>query len=229
QGSGTTYDYLTLKYDSEGNLLWERRYNGPGNGVDEAHALFVDENRNIYIAGRSVGSGTNYDYATLKYNSDGNLLWERRYNGPGNGGDEANALFVDGNGNVYVTGSSQGSGTTYDYLTLKYDSEGNLLWERRYNGPGNGVNEAHALFVDGNRNIYITGRSVGSGTNYDYATIKYVQGVSISEEKENKLKKRLTKRDKIYDITGKLIEGKLRKGIYFQETGKEIKKILILK
>ncbi len=56
----------------------------------------------------------------LKYSSAGDTLWVRRYNGPGNGDDEASALAVDGSGNVYVTGYSAGSGTSGDYATIKY-------------------------------------------------------------------------------------------------------------
>ncbi|MEO0130410.1 MAG: SBBP repeat-containing protein, partial [candidate division WOR-3 bacterium] len=175
-GLGTDDDYATLKYDNDGNLLWERRYNGPGNDCDDARALFVDNNGNVYVTGGSYSSSSAYDYATLKYDSDGNLLWERRYDGPGNGIDDANSLFVDNNGNVYVTGNSYGSATSYDYATLKYDSDGNLLWEIRYNGPGNGGDHAYALFVDIDGNVYITGDSYVSGTGYDYATIKYIQG-----------------------------------------------------
>ncbi|MEO0097946.1 MAG: SBBP repeat-containing protein, partial [candidate division WOR-3 bacterium] len=228
-GSGTYYDYATLKYDGNGNLLWERRYNGPENSWDCATSLFVDNYGNVYVTG--VSSGTYEDYATLKYDANGNLLWERRYNGPGNGEDVPYVLFVDNQGNVYITGRSYGSGTDDDYATLKYDANGNLLWERRYNGPGNGYDEATALFVDNNGNVYVTGGSYGSDTYFDYATIKYIQRPSISEEKENKVEKKLAKKgDKIYDISGKLIkENKLKKGIYFKETEKEMKKILILK
>ena len=51
---------------------------------------------------------------------------------------------------------------------------------QRYNGPVNSGDEAGAIIVDNVGNVYITGRSAGSGTNYDYATIKYSQGIIIT-------------------------------------------------
>lgn len=48
--------------------------------------------------------------------------------------DLAQALAVDSEGNVYVTGYSYGKGTDYDYLTIKYDPQGKRLWEARYLG-----------------------------------------------------------------------------------------------
>ncbi|MEO0089067.1 MAG: SBBP repeat-containing protein [candidate division WOR-3 bacterium] len=109
-------------------------------------------------------------------------------------------------------------------------SQVDTAWVRRYNGPGNSDDWATFLFVDNQSNVYVTGHSFGSGTHYDYATIKYIQEIpSIGEEKENKSEKKLTKK-KIYDISGKLVkEKKLKKGIYFKETQKGIKKIIILK
>ena len=76
--------------------LWTNRYNGPGNGYDQAIAMAVDGSGNVFVTGNSVGSGGNYDYATIAYSGAGVPLWTNRYNGPGNGDDLANAVAVDG-------------------------------------------------------------------------------------------------------------------------------------
>jgi hypothetical protein len=173
-GSGTDYDYATLKYLPNGDTAWVRRYNGPGNLADYAEALGVDDSGNVYVTGASEGSGgTGYDYATLRYLPNGDTAWVRRYNGPGSSSDGALALVVDGSGNIYVTGYSTGGVTGYDYATLKYLPTGDTAWVRRYNGPGSSSDEAFALAADGSGNVYLTGRSGGSGTSMDYATIKY--------------------------------------------------------
>jgi len=178
-GSGTSSDYATIKYDSDGNQLWVARYNGPANDSDWGEALALDPSGNVYVTGYSTGSGTDYDYATIKYDQNGNQRWVARYNGPANGEDRAVAMALDASGNVYVTGRSYGSGTGEDYAIIKYDTNGNELWVARYNGPGNGQDRAEALTVDVSGNVYVTGCSYGSGTDYDYATIKYSQGAGV--------------------------------------------------
>jgi Beta-propeller repeat len=170
-GSGTDLDYATIKYDSAGAEQWVARFNGPGNGWDRAAAITRDSSGNVYVTGQSLGSGTNFDYATIKYDSAGQEQWVARYNGPGNGEDDAVAIAVDGSGNVYVTGQSLGLGTGFDYTTIKYDSAGQEQWVARYSLPASDL--PRAIAVDSSGNVYVTGRSTGLGTNSDYATVKY--------------------------------------------------------
>jgi uncharacterized delta-60 repeat protein len=165
--NGTSSDYATVKYDPNGNELWDALYNSPYGYFDSASGMAVDTLGNVYVTGRSY-NGTSSDYATVKYDPSGNELWVARYNGPGGGEDEPSSLGIDTSGNVYVTGRG-----AEDYLTVKYDSNGNELWTASYDGSSNEFDQATALAVDPSGNVYVTGYSSGSGTQTDYATVKY--------------------------------------------------------
>ena len=164
-------DYTTIKYNSAGQQQWVARYDGFGDD-DVATAIAVDGSGNVYVTGYSYGSGFNYDYVTIKYNSTGQQQWVARYDGPGNDDDKAIAIAVDASGSVYITGRSYDPASDYDYATIRYDSAGQQQWVARYNGPANSDDEARAMAIDGAGNIYVTGYSGGSASN-DYATIKY--------------------------------------------------------
>ncbi|MBK9403904.1 MAG: SBBP repeat-containing protein [Ignavibacteria bacterium] len=182
-GSGNVYvtgysignvqpDYATVKYNSSGVQQWVERYSEFEYSAEAATSLAVDGSGNVYVTGESNGSGSSFDYATIKYNSSGIQQWVVKYNGPGNSDDRAISLAVDGTGNVYVTGKSTGSGTSFDYATVKYNSSGVQQWVARYNRVGNSDDRTYSLAVDGSGNVYVTGVTGYSG-NRDYATIKY--------------------------------------------------------
>jgi len=154
----TSYDYATVKYNSAGIQEWVKT--NEGSPVD----LGIDAAGNVYV----TGSG-----GTVKYNSTGIQEWFKTYEG------HPQALAVDDAGNVYVTGSRL-TGTTADhhaYATVKYNSIGQEQWVSRYDydGPKTGSDYPVALVLDGTGNVYVTGYSYGSGTGYDYVTIKYTQ------------------------------------------------------
>ncbi len=229
-GGGTFDDYATIKYYSNGDTAWVRRYNGPGDSTDVASDITIDDSGNVYVTGYSYGMGSNHDYATIKYDPNGDTAWVRRYDGPGWDDDRAYAIAVDDSGYVYVTGSSYISGGAYmfatikyyptgdtvwvrwycspgefvdtpkdiavdycgnvyvtgwsevwtklsdtdaQYVTIKYSPSGDTAWMRTYDGPGGAGDYANALALDGSSNVYVTGGSVGSGTDWDYVTIKY--------------------------------------------------------
>jgi hypothetical protein len=168
-------DFCTIKYYPNGDTAWLRTYNGPGNDYDCVQAIAVDYSGFVYVTGGSRSTAINSDYATIKYLPDGDTAWVRRYNGAGDSYDGPLAIAVDGSGNVYVTGWSGGSGTGDDYATVKYLANGDSGWVMTYNGPVNGYDAADAIAVDDSGNVYVTGDSEGSGSFYDYCTIKYVQ------------------------------------------------------
>ncbi|MBK9332688.1 MAG: SBBP repeat-containing protein [Ignavibacteria bacterium] len=172
KGIGSNYDYLTIKYDSNGVLKWSQRYNGPGNDMDHPTDIEFDTSGNVYVTGYSLGIGTDYDYATIKYNSNGVMQWTQRFNGPDSLYDKATELSIDNTGNIIVTGYT-GISFQYDYMTIKYNSSGVEQWSKSYNGTGNYVDYANYAVTDASGNVYVTGTSYGLDSEYDFLTIKY--------------------------------------------------------
>jgi uncharacterized delta-60 repeat protein len=171
------YHFKTVKYSPDGEQLWSAVYN-PGDYTAYARDIAVDNEGNVYITGDWENDNSNYDIAIVKYDTDGNQQWDCTH-GAFIWDDYATAMALDSQGNVYVTGyASQFSGG-FNYVTRKYDSDGEFSWVISYNGPDSDYDEARDIGVDSNGNVYVTGQSIGDGTEGDIATIKYRQNPLI--------------------------------------------------
>ena len=174
--TGSDNDITTIKYSPDGDVLWTQHYNGPANGYDAGQAIAVDANGNAYVTGNHT-TATGLDCVTLKYSTNGELLWAASYNGPDNGGDVLTSIVLDDLANVYVSGFVASGGAS-DFVTIKYDTTGVEQWVQLYNGPGNSYDGTYAIAVDDNSNVVVAGYSTGSGTGYDYTTIKYSESAT---------------------------------------------------
>jgi hypothetical protein len=181
-------DLATIKCSAAGVALWTNRYFGPVSGSHYASGIAVDGSGNTFVTGSSAGSGSGNDFVTVAYLSGGTPWWTNRYNGAGNGDDAANAIALDTNGNVFVTGGAVIGGLTA-FASIKYSNGGIPLWTNFYQGPGNSpYGGASDIAVDVAGNVLITGTSIGSGTYQDFATIKYSNaGVALWTNRWNRL------------------------------------------
>jgi uncharacterized delta-60 repeat protein len=179
-GLVTDEDALFVKYNSSGVEQWAARYNGPGNSADEAVGVALDPLGNIYVTGTSYDLQSQSDFATVKYSPSGQQLWVVRFDGTGEGEDFVSALTVDASGNVYVTGTSFDLMSGYDIVTLKYNTNGVLIWTNRYTSAGNAIDEAADIAVDGFGNVHVTGSRTAPVTGVDIVTVKYLASGSQS-------------------------------------------------
>ncbi|OQX72713.1 MAG: hypothetical protein B6D61_13330 [Bacteroidetes bacterium 4484_249] len=166
-------DIFTVKYDLNGNLIWEKYY---GNSKREAAYGIAVCGDHVYVTGESDEGSVfeNFDILTICYrSSDGYKIWETTYDNGSN--NYSTSIDVDDYCNVYVTGGSYEPGNGYDFITIRFNaSDGFMKWEKRYDGTGilNNFDFGRDIIVkDGY--VYVTGESYGSLTNYDYVTIKY--------------------------------------------------------
>lgn len=177
---GNGQDCLTLKYLPDGTLSWAKTYDGSaGSRDDQLEAIALDSAGNIYVTGFvETATGSDSNYVTIKYSPDGNSLWPTPafYRGTApdsNKWNDARAIAVSSDGNIVVTGYSQGT-TNVDAATVKYDSAtGARLWAARYNGAANSTDYAEAIAADNFGNVYVHGRSTETNPVEDYLTIRY--------------------------------------------------------
>ncbi len=177
-GGWDTYgNWVTIKYNSAGAQQWTRWFTGKGGKrYDTPVAMVVDKNNNIYITGYCDGNDPNYsDYATVKYDPNGNMQWQNWYEGPALKEDYAAAITTDSNF-VYVTGTSERGPTAADIdcATIKYRCDnGTQLWAKRYNNAS-GNSTATGIAVDKNGNVYISGKTdTGPSGTTDSLVVKY--------------------------------------------------------
>jgi hypothetical protein len=177
-GYGTSLDYLTIKYDSAGETLWTRRYDGPAHADDEANAVATDGSGNVLVTGYAKAIGSWQQCTTIKYGPAGEILWVAGFerNGEHSAGE---AVAVDGTGCAYVAGGVAPAGQYSDYLTVKYSPAGETLWTRSYNGPSNSADYCRAIALGRDGSVCVTGGSQG-----DIVTIRYVQSGGVAERTE---------------------------------------------
>lgn len=138
------HDGIIMKFDKDGNLIWRKNYGG--NGFDYFENVVLTSDGGFIIAGLTtstdikeiVYNGGTADGLVVKYDKDGNIVWQKNVGGNGYdyflGGVESSE---DGIIAVGYTGSSNISGITtngYDGYIVKIDKDGNTVWQKNYGG-----------------------------------------------------------------------------------------------
>ena len=160
-------DVLLLKYDPSGDLLWQRTWGG--SELDYGLGMALDSLDNVYVTGLTESTGgEDDDLILLKFDPSGELLWQRTWGESGKE-DCGFSITFDSLGHVYVVGITDSAGSmgqkgfvggqpdiSKDALLLKFDSSGDLLWQRTWGQFGE-VEWGTYLAVDSSDNIYATG------------------------------------------------------------------------
>lgn len=136
-GGGNSGYFVVAKMLANGSLVWQRQLNDTG--VEVGQRVNVDSSGNVYSVGYSNSSsaggtvGVN-SLILAKWDNTGSLQWQRSLTSGSGGDDRGNSVTTDSIGNVYVVGQTDngGSGRT-DLLVAKFDSSGNLTWQRTFN------------------------------------------------------------------------------------------------
>jgi hypothetical protein len=140
--------------------------------------MAVDSSGNMYYAGYSYAypGGTDYSQNLVKYNSSGEIVWQRSLDASGIV-DAAYSVSLDSSGNVYIFGS----GTANSYGTyVKFNSSGVLQWQKRLTDSFIYVFPQDST-VDSSGNLYLSGITYNNTTNtFDATVIKFDSSGNIT-------------------------------------------------
>ena len=144
--------------------------------VDLYNNITIDHNGNIVVAGES-----HKEFLVAKYTPNGNLSWRETYSHT-TGKDSVCAITIDPQNNIIATGKAKLSFGS-DYLTVKYDEIGNLLWDVNFVTSAGSDDVPYDIASDSIGNVYITGYETSSfTTNYNFLTVKYDSSGSFQWE-----------------------------------------------
>lgn len=164
------YDIKVIKLNPDFSTAWTATYNGEENKDDFAKALIVRSDNTVYITGYSTASDK--DIVTLKFQEDGALAWQKKFNGRDGTADEGKDIALDATGKVYVTGYSTNLGNK-DFQINVYDNEGNEIWLGDLNGDANKDDEGIKISLMPDGSFLIVGKSEDINSNQGTLSVKY--------------------------------------------------------
>ncbi|KPJ96632.1 MAG: hypothetical protein AMJ53_00105 [Gammaproteobacteria bacterium SG8_11] len=164
---------VLLKYNRNGLLQWMNNFDISSQGNEFATAMELNINSEIIFSGRTSDQQSSEDYLILKYNKEGNLIWEKRYNGTKNEISWPVELIADNEGNIYILAGARTNQTNNDIAIMKYSREGILDWITYYDKEIS-WESASDMKMDEFGNIYVCALSFGSGNEESYwITLKF--------------------------------------------------------
>ncbi len=161
--------------------------NGIGGGAESiGYSIELDALGNVYTTGSFMGTVDfdpglgvfnltavgQRDVFVSKFDASGNFMWARSFGSPLN--DYGRSLFIDVSGNIYLTGSFEGTADfdpgngafnltaagNNDVFVSKFDLMGNFLWAKGIGGFS--LDSGSGIVGDGSGNILTTGYFIGA-------------------------------------------------------------------
>ena len=155
-GSLNVSDAYLFKTDRNGNLLWEKKFGKEK--INFAQSVQICDDGGFILAGSSGSLNDASDAYLFKTDNNGNLLWEKKF------GkrivkieNRASSVQICDDGGFIIAGLSRSSSSPSAAYLFKTDSNGNLLWEKKFDELA--LAEANSVQICDDGGFIVTGES----------------------------------------------------------------------
>ncbi len=142
-------------------------YNYSTGNDEEAKDIIYGGDGNIYVAGYTDNSATNYNIVLISLKKDGTQRWIYTYDGAYTGSNDGVNRIVYGNDNkIYLAGYTQTEQDGTKFLVLCIDTSGVKEWEYIFTDVSGTYGQANDLVRGDDGNVYACGR-----VDYDFFAV----------------------------------------------------------
>ena len=171
--TGEDHNIWLAKFDTDLVLQRQITVNGSENSTDDGYGILFDGAGYLYVAGTLTETGEGYNIWIAKYDTDLVLQTSTTLNGPGNSTDKGRFLALDGNGNLFVSGSATPLSSRYSIWLGKFDTDLNLQDDLIIEGTGTGEDKGYGIVFNGIDTLYVTGTMTESAQSYNIWLAKF--------------------------------------------------------
>jgi len=158
-------EFWIMKLDKDGNIIWQKTYGG--SAWEFASDIAVTPDGGYIVVGKTCSkdgdvSGRhetnvfrlNDDFWVVKLDKDGNIIWQKTLGGSDS--ESAYSVAVTQDGGYIVAGETHSNDGDVnenhglvDSWIVRFDKDGNIVWQKTYGGSGWDDAFAIAITPDG--------------------------------------------------------------------------------
>ena len=161
------YEAFAAKLDkSTLHIIWYRKYGGSGS--DDCNASVMSKDGNLVLTGHAASTdgdcvgNSGFNTWTWKIKvEDGTILWKKFIGVTGDTSAAFNMTATSDNGFIVVGGiAPRLDPALFDAYAIKFNSDGDTLWTKRFGGGHN--DQLLAVAEENNKNILVAGLTSSS-------------------------------------------------------------------
>ena len=147
-GTDDALQYGVMKINLAGSVLWSKTFGG--SSEDHCFGMDLAPDGSIFLGGHTLSGTANWDTYTMKLDSDGNQLWEKKQGNPRGfnpnyihdetwgikATPDGGCVIAAGTGDEYSYSAcnSEGCSDQWEAYIVKFDELGNVDWQETYVG-----------------------------------------------------------------------------------------------